>query len=374
MASNLNGTSSMPAAPATQQQQANNTPAEPSQTQTQIQTTAGEPASTQQKPMSYAEMFVAMNPYRPQTPEERAAEAKRNRRNAMFAAISDGISALSNLYYTTKGAPNSFNGGSTLSGKLYERQRQLMKDQEAREKDYLNGYMKALEMDRNRENTERNWRYKLERDAMTDKRNAAKDERDAALHELNMKLTQGKITEQEYKAESAKIESQYADELAKEKVKSQKALTNQRNASAAAAYARANGGGGSGSSSEKLWVYPIKGEDIELPKTFWSNSGEVNGLYSMLPKDVRDKIEHEYTPTGRVKKDIKPTLDQKRQAIMDNATPEIMVKLRAKSRSFGGTYSQSQETVPDDPYADYEISEPSNDENEELDFDSMRMN
>lgn len=136
-----------------------------------VQTEPGkQSAGGQQRPQSYADLFVALNPYRPATPEQLEEERKRNKRNALFAAISDGISALSNLYFTTKGAPNSFNGGSTLSGKMYERQRQLQKDREARDKEYLNGYLRALEMDRAQGIQERNWQHQLQREMITDKR------------------------------------------------------------------------------------------------------------------------------------------------------------------------------------------------------------
>lgn len=44
---------------------------------------------------------------KPRTPEEQAALDKKRRRDALFAAIGDGISALSNLYFTTKGSPSA---------------------------------------------------------------------------------------------------------------------------------------------------------------------------------------------------------------------------------------------------------------------------
>lgn len=52
---------------------------------------------------------------RPETKEEREKRERRERRNTMFAALGDGISALSNLYFTTKGAPNMYNPSSSLS-------------------------------------------------------------------------------------------------------------------------------------------------------------------------------------------------------------------------------------------------------------------
>lgn len=44
---------------------------------------------------------------KPRTPEEQEKLEKKRRRDAIFAAIGDGISALSNLYFTTKGAPSA---------------------------------------------------------------------------------------------------------------------------------------------------------------------------------------------------------------------------------------------------------------------------
>lgn len=124
----------------------------------------------QQPQMSYADMFVQLNPYRQPTPEDLEAERKRYRRNAVFAAISDGLSALSNLYFTTKGAPNAYTGGSTLTGKMYERQKQLMQERQANQEKWLNGYLRAMEMDRNTANQERNWQHQLQREALTDQR------------------------------------------------------------------------------------------------------------------------------------------------------------------------------------------------------------
>ena len=44
---------------------------------------------------------------KPRTPEEQERLEKKRKRDALFAAIGDGISALSNLYFTTKGSPSA---------------------------------------------------------------------------------------------------------------------------------------------------------------------------------------------------------------------------------------------------------------------------
>ena len=198
-----------------------NTAAAPAETATQqtAQTTQAVAQPTQQKtPMNYADMFVAMNPYKPMTPEERAAEAKRNRRNAMFAAISDGISALSNLYFTTKGAPNSFNGGSTLSGKMYERQRQLEKEREAMDKDYINGYLRAMEMDRNRDNAERNYQQQLRQLQYNMQRNAEMDNMRREEHEWKRNEQDPKMREREANANRAETRARLEEPLTQSKI------------------------------------------------------------------------------------------------------------------------------------------------------------
>lgn len=62
------------------------------------------------------------------TKEEKEAEEKRQKRNALFAALSDGISALSNLYYTTKGAPNAYTGKNTMTEAVQGQYDKIRKD------------------------------------------------------------------------------------------------------------------------------------------------------------------------------------------------------------------------------------------------------
>ena len=52
--------------------------------------------------LSYAELYKKLNPYKQPTDEELAKERKKQKRDQIFAAIGDGISALSNLFFTTQ--------------------------------------------------------------------------------------------------------------------------------------------------------------------------------------------------------------------------------------------------------------------------------
>ena len=104
-------------------------------------------AGTEPEEGFYARFFKQNNPDGPLTAEEQAAAEKRRKRNAVIAAVGDGISALSNLYFATKGAPSSFNAKESMSNKMYERYEKLRKEREAKDKLWLNGYMQAQRLD-----------------------------------------------------------------------------------------------------------------------------------------------------------------------------------------------------------------------------------
>lgn len=55
--------------------------------------------------MSYVELYEAMNRDKPETAEERARREKREKSEAILSAVGDGISALSNLFFTSRYAP-----------------------------------------------------------------------------------------------------------------------------------------------------------------------------------------------------------------------------------------------------------------------------
>ena len=315
----------------------------PTFTQRDLTGAQTQPAQKQQdttpQPLSYADMFVRMNPYRPQTAEEKEAERKRNRRNAVFAAIGDGISALSNLYFTTKGAPNAYTGGSTLTGKMYERQEQLRKERQALDQQYLNAYMNALRMDMQEAQQERNWKMQLENLAYNRKRQEEADARAAELHPYQVRYNEARAKAQEANAAAA-------EEYQASRIAAQNALVGQRNASAAASAARANGSGsrsGGGSSSKSYQPYTVGGERFYLPNTFWSNNGQVSTLYGMLPESVRNEAEGKINRrTGLVSgKGKNLNNQQKSQVIMDHATPEIKQILRSYSSEYGGVATQS---------------------------------
>ena len=78
----------------------------------------------------YEALFRQLNPYTPPTAEELEKEKKKQRRNEIFAAIGDGVMALSNLFFTTQGAPNMYTGKNTMSERNTIRSDKLKKDRD----------------------------------------------------------------------------------------------------------------------------------------------------------------------------------------------------------------------------------------------------
>jgi hypothetical protein len=170
------------------------------------------------KKLSYVEMFQQMSPYKPPTPEELEKERKKQKREVIFAAIGEGISAMSNLYFTTQYAPNAFDPSKGMAATTKARFDQLKKDREQNQREYMEGFMRAMRWDAEDARDERNWNHTIEREKVTDHykeaadaRAQAKADRDAAMAQLRMDLMQGKINQQEAAAEAKRIEADYAE-------------------------------------------------------------------------------------------------------------------------------------------------------------------
>lgn len=128
------------------------------------------PEEVKPKRFSYAEMFSMLNPRAEMTPEEQEKEKKRNRSRRIISAIGDGISALSNLYFTTQGAPNAYTGQNTLSA-AYQRRHDTLNARRNAERDkWMAGYLNALQMDDNMGWRDKMQAYREGRDKLGDER------------------------------------------------------------------------------------------------------------------------------------------------------------------------------------------------------------
>lgn len=125
----------------------------------------------------------------PQTSDEdKKKQMRRERRKAIVSALGDGLSALSNLYFTTKGAPDQgLKPGMTDAAK---KRMDDLRAQWQKEKDkYQDLMLKGLEMDRE----QGNWLKSYELQKNADKRAEAEEERKAKTFEKELPLLEKKV-------------------------------------------------------------------------------------------------------------------------------------------------------------------------------------
>ena len=122
--------------------------------------------------MSYVEMYQRLNPFQPPTEEDLEKERKKAKRDKIFAAIGDGISALSNLYFTTRYAPNMYNHENAQSAKVERKWQQLQADRDAQMNAYIRNLMAAQQADDDREDKDRNWKRQIGMDEYNKKKDA----------------------------------------------------------------------------------------------------------------------------------------------------------------------------------------------------------
>lgn len=120
--------------------------------------------------------------------EEKKKQMRREKRNAIIGALGDGLSALSNLYFTTKGAPDQgLKPGMTDAAK---KRMDDLRAQWQKEKDkYQDLMLKGLEMDRE----QGNWLKSYELQKNADKRADAEEERKAKTFEKELPLLEKKV-------------------------------------------------------------------------------------------------------------------------------------------------------------------------------------
>lgn len=125
----------------------------------------------------------------PQTSDEdKRKQMRRERRKAIVSALGDGLSALSNLYFTTKGAPDQgLKPGMTDAAK---KRMDDLRAQWQKEKDkYQDLMLKGLEMDRE----QGNWLKSYELQKNADKRAEEKFAKEMPMLEKEMAMLDEKI-------------------------------------------------------------------------------------------------------------------------------------------------------------------------------------
>lgn len=106
-----------------------------------------EPAVEQPKQLSYADMYKMLNPEMNETAEQKANREKNERTKARIAALGDGLRALYNIYFATKGAKVVHNPESDMTKVVNKRKAYMDAQREKNRASWLAGYQRALALD-----------------------------------------------------------------------------------------------------------------------------------------------------------------------------------------------------------------------------------
>lgn len=149
-------------------------------------TTDATPSTEGEEYHTYRDILAKLAPQT--SDEEKRKQMRRERRKAIVSALGDGLSALSNLYFTTKGAPDQgLKAGMTDAAK---KRMDDLRAQWQKEKDkYQDLMLKGLEMDRE----QGNWLKSYELQKNADKRAEEKFAKEMPMLEKEMAMLDEKI-------------------------------------------------------------------------------------------------------------------------------------------------------------------------------------
>lgn len=197
--------------------------------------------------MGYDQQIAALqeaaNRVKPETEEERKKRERREKSAKIVSAVSDGLQALSNLFFTTRGAPNMYDHkeASQLTP-LQEKLEKLKAERQANADKYLQYSLKIGDAQNERAKTLREMEAQQERAKLAREKAQREQEEHgwlAALQPDKQREQAGKATKAEHEAVTAKAEADNAPDLYKAKVDTEKARGEAQRASAASSRAAA---------------------------------------------------------------------------------------------------------------------------------------
>lgn len=101
----------------------------------------------EKKQLTYAEMYKMLNPSDSESPEQRAQREKNEKRKARIAALGDGLRALANIYFASKGAKVVHNPESDMTAAINKRKAYMDAQREKNRAAWQTGYQRALALD-----------------------------------------------------------------------------------------------------------------------------------------------------------------------------------------------------------------------------------
>lgn len=299
------------------------------------------PKEAQAPVKSYVDIYREHTPYSPPSAEELRKELRRQKSREVLSALGDGISALSNLYYTTRYAPNVDQSRLQLSARNQQRWKELQAKREAERREWEAGYRRALEMDKQQANADRdfafrqgqaelqqkNWqtqflengrRWNIEQDYRKE-RDKVGDERYDKEYKLREEQHNQGLKESNHRMSlSSRADAREAERHGWQRDEYHRAKTGGGSGSGSGAGTSSTGGGGSrGSSNGKSFVFGQDGRGVFVPNHLVDSWTEV--MWQHLPEGTKANYRAAYkgnnaTP-GAMPSSGGLTPEQKRMAI-----------------------------------------------------------
>lgn len=211
------------------------------------------------------------------TPEEREKQKRSRAASKIFAAIGDGLSALSNLHYTTQYAPNV----EQRSGVQYLTDKWKGEDDERRD-NFLKGTSLYQQMQAAKR-AEDELKYRRDRDALANKR-----------YEEEKKYRAKKDAEAKAAQERAEqwAKEKFNIELEADKARHEATLKNQRDI----AYIKEHDSG----DKDTIPVFLSDTEEVRVPRHIWNNKDRIAEVYEALPDNLKEQAIKRYaTENGK---------------------------------------------------------------------------
>lgn len=169
----------------------------------------------QPKQLSYADMYKILNPEINETAEQRANREKKERTKARIAALGDGLRALSNIYFSTKGAKVVHNPESDMTKAVNKRKAYMDAQREKNRAAWLAGYQRAMALDEEARKNDLTLAEQIRYHDMQNDINKVKaDQGQQRIDQGNRRLDLSKLkytNDAEYKDNQLKIKKMLAD-------------------------------------------------------------------------------------------------------------------------------------------------------------------
>lgn len=217
------------------------------------------------------------------TPEEKAAEAKRERRAKIFSAIGDGISALANVFFTSKGAPDMYDPSTSMSAKTKAYWDKLNAERKANEDKYNDLLLGAYKADKADKDAKDKWQQQLEQMKIEMER-----KNEAEMYKRGKDAADAKYRKEKDDADRSSRENIAASQIEAANRRAA-ADRSQRQTQFDIRY------GGKGSGNKSKYTFSLgRGKGTVSVDSDAVNDANVRQIYDRLPEEVRRTAQERY--------------------------------------------------------------------------------